>query len=122
MTIRRVVVAVVMLAGCRGAVAPPADLVRLVAAETGSLVRMTLVPAAGARINARLKPVLELADGTRVQFDSQLLTADSAYYAGQPEASMASRGRIEGTLRVGVCPAGLDACLALALPIDIPAP
>ena len=111
-----------MLAGCRGAVTPPADLVRLVAAETGSLVRMTLVPAAGARINARLKPVLELADGTRVQFDSPSLTADSAYYASRPEASMASRGRIAGTLRVGACPAGLDACLALAIPIDIPAP
>jgi hypothetical protein len=81
--------------------------------------RLTLVPAPGAKINARLPPVLELEGGRRVQFDQTLLTPDSAYFAAPPGATLERAGpHLKGVLRVGVCPAGLNLCRALQIPID----
>lgn len=112
----------ILLAACRTSAPSVPDLVRLVAADTGLAVRMTLVAAPGARINARVKPVLEFSDGSRVVFDSPSRTSDSAYYASPPEVTIPRRPRIDGVLRVGVCPAGLEVCQALTLPISMEVP
>ena len=97
--------------------------VRLVATAIASGFRLTLLPAPGARINARLKPVLELDGGQRLQFDAASITADSAYFAVPPTAELRSRrARLQGVLRVGVCPAGLNVCRSLAVPVDLPLP
>ena len=67
---------------------PPEALVHLVGAPSVSGYRLTIVPAPGARINARLPPVLELESGERVQFDEAQLTPDSSYFAAPPEATL----------------------------------
>jgi hypothetical protein len=114
---------VLILLGAAGCAARPASpeapLVRLVGHPAVDGYRLTLIPAAGARINARLPPELELAGGVRVRFEQTALTPDSAYFGAPPEATL-ERGwhHVTGTLRVGVCPAGLNVCKALAIPID----
>jgi hypothetical protein len=97
--------------------------VRLVATAIASGFRLTLLPAPGARINARLKPVLEMDGGQRLQFDAASMTADSAYFAVPPTAELrSSRASLQGVLRVGVCPVGLNVCRSLAVPVDLPLP
>ena len=86
-----------MAAGCRAQ--PP-----LVALEAGP--PLTLVAAPGVRINARLKPALELDDGTVVRFDSPRVTADTAYFASPPTAAVPHGASRRGTLRLSVCPSG----------------
>ena len=99
--------------------APPAA-VRLVATAIAPGFRLTLLPAPGARINARLRPVLEVDGGPRLQFDAVSMTADSAYFAVPPVAELRSTSaRLRGILRVGVCPAGLNVCRSLAIPVDL---
>jgi hypothetical protein len=86
----------------------------LVALEAGPPLR--LVGAPGVRINARLKPALELDDGTVVRFDSVPLTPDSAYFVAPPTAVVPSGAR-RGTLRVSVCPSGERICLSLEMAV-----
>jgi len=95
------VLATLAIAACHGR--PP-----LVALEAGPPLR--LVAASGVRINARLKPALELEDGTVVRFDSPRLTADSAYFAAAPTAVAPRSGSRYGTLRLSVCPSGQRIC------------
>ena len=76
-----IVLATLALAACHG---PPP----LVALEAGPPLRLVAAP--GVRINARLKPALELEDGTVMRFDSPRLTADSAYFAVAPTVSFRS--------------------------------
>src|SRR6266699_2059743 len=71
---------------------------------------LRLVAAPGVRINARLKPALELDDGTVVRFDSPHVTADSAYFTAAPTAAPPLTGNRHGTLRLSVCPAGEKIC------------
>jgi hypothetical protein len=80
--------------------------------------RLTLVPAPGVRINARLKPALELPDGTILRFDSDSLTADSSYFSAVPTAVIPGvRGDVHGHLRASVCPAGKNVCMSVELEI-----
>lgn len=97
-----------------------APTVRVRASPAARGIRLTLEPAAGARINARAKPALELADGTVLRFDSPRLTPDSAYFAEAPTA-LAPRGANlkHGTLRASICPAGERYCRELVLPVDL---
>ncbi|PYO96842.1 MAG: hypothetical protein DMD61_13505, partial [Gemmatimonadetes bacterium] len=83
-------------------------------------IRLTLQPEAGARINARAKPALELANGTVLRFDSPHLTPDSAYFA-EPPTVVAPRGADlkHGTLRASICPSGERYCRELVLPVDL---
>jgi hypothetical protein len=70
----------------------------------GDSTRITLLPSAGIRINARLKPALELPDGTALRFDSPRLTADSAYFAEPPSAFVAGpRKDVRGRIRASIC-------------------
>ena len=79
---------------------------------------LRLVPAAGARINAKLAPTLELVDGGRISFTIGAVDADSAYFVEPPTARIGSDGQtLDGTLRVGICPAGLNVCQSLELPV-----
>src|SRR5437870_2991438 len=71
---------------------------------------LRLVAAPGVRINARLKPALELDDGTVVRFDSPHVTADSAYFTAAPTAAPPLTGNRHATLRLSVCPAGEKIC------------
>jgi len=105
-------------AGC-AAPRPSLPLIHLEADDAGGAWRLTLVATAGARINARLKPVLELPGGSRVTFDSPAITPDSGYFTQPPVATLTAGGpRLVGTLRVGVCHVGLRVCRAMTLAID----
>lgn len=77
---------------------------------------MTLVPAADLKLNARLKPALELRDGTLLRFDSPHLTPDSAYFAVPPTAIIPGRPQaVHGTLRASVCGAHEAVCRAVTV-------
>ncbi len=87
----------------------------LVALEAGPPLR--LVAAAGVRINARLKPALELDDGRVVRFTSPRLTPDSAYFATAPTADAPDGAPRRGTLRVSICSSGEAICRSLELAV-----
>jgi hypothetical protein len=101
------VAALAALLACRGR--PP-----LVVLEAGPPLRLVAAP--GVQINARLKPAIELDDGTVLRFDSPQLTPDSAYFAGAPTAAL-PEGAGRGTLRVSVCSSGEAICRSLAMAV-----
>jgi hypothetical protein len=104
-----------LLLSCSGASGSAVPL-RIVYSPAGDSTRLTLVPVAGIRINARLKPALELPDGTVLRFDSPSLTADSAYFEAPPYASVAgSRRTAKGTLRASICGDDERACHGVVL-------
>ncbi len=110
-------------AGCADRSNPLPGLMRLVVEPAGQAFDLVLYPATGARINSRLKPTIELEGGGRLTLDSPSMTADSAYFAAPPRIRLArGQGRIEGTLRVGVCPPGQNVCQALVVPVSEPVP
>jgi len=99
----RMATAMSLLLACAGTAVPAAPL-RVDQVSAGDGIRLTLVPAPGIRINARLKPALELPDGTVLRFDSPRITADSAYFAEPPSVLVAGPGKaVRGTLRASVC-------------------
>jgi hypothetical protein len=82
--------------------------------QAGPNTRLTLLTAPGLRLNARLKPALELPDGRVLRFDSPHLTSDSAYFAEPPGALLSGRHRrVHGTLRASVCDSGTTVCRVL---------
>ena len=82
----------------------------------GEQTRVTLIPASHIKLNARLKPALELADGSILRFDTARLTADSAYFAEPPVAMLPGRHRrVRGTLRASVCENDAPVCRALVM-------
>ena len=101
------VLATLVIAACHG---PPP----LVGLEAGPPLRLVAPP--GVRINARLKPALELDDGTVLRFDSPRVTPDSAYFAAAPTAAPPEGAR-RGTLRVSVCPSGEGICRSLEIAV-----
>jgi hypothetical protein len=102
------VLATLAVAACHG----PQPLVAL---EVGPPLRLVAAP--GVRINARLKPALELDDGTVLRFDSPRVTSDSAYFAAAPIAVAPRSGSRYGTLRLSVCPAGERLCRLLVMAV-----
>ena len=104
-----------LAAGCAPERTPDAP-VRLETEVTGEQTRLTLVPASSIKLNARIKPALELADGSILRFDSPRLTPDSAYFAEPPVATLSGRHRtVRGTLRASVCENDAPVCRALVL-------
>ncbi|MFL5472099.1 MAG: hypothetical protein ACJ8AP_00785 [Gemmatimonadales bacterium] len=104
----------VWLASCQGA--GSSDPLRLGIELVGANTRLTLLAAPGLKLNARLKPALELPDGRVIRFDSPQLTADSAYFADPPTAIAAGRqARWRGKLRASVCDAGERVCRSVSL-------
>jgi len=91
----------------------PAALIRVAAEPIEGATRLRLVPAAGVRINAALKPAFRVADGTVYRFDSPEVTADSAYFTAPPEVTVPGRPR--GRVVASVCPEGLAVCRVVEL-------
>ncbi|HYL55172.1 MAG TPA: redoxin domain-containing protein [Gemmatimonadales bacterium] len=95
-----------------------AERVPLIAIEAGPPASLRLVAAPGVRINARLKPALELDDGSVLRFDSPSLTPDSAYFAAPPTAApVPPGGPHRGILRASVCPSREKFCRAVELAV-----
>ena len=111
----RVTLVLLLAAACSGerdAGAP----VRLKTSPAGEHTLVTLIPASHIKLNARLKPALELADGSVLRFDTPRLTADSAYFAEPPAAVLPGRHRrVRGTLRASVCENDAPVCRALVM-------
>jgi len=85
--------------GCDRTNAPAPLRIERVGATT-----LALVAAPGLRLNARVKPALELPDGAVLRFDSPHLTADSAYFTRPPTATLPGAvRRVAGRLRASVC-------------------
>jgi hypothetical protein len=94
----------------------PAAPLRVALAPDGPDTRLTLLAPPGAKVNARLVPALELADGTILRFAAGRLTADSAYFAEPPTARLPGRyDRIHGTLRASVCGADELVCRSVSV-------
>jgi hypothetical protein len=92
-----------LVLGCGGSADRPAPL-RVERAAGADGTTLVLLAAPGVRINARVKPALELPDGAVLRFDSSHLTADSAYFTRPPTAVVPGSGRsVAGTLRASVC-------------------
>ena len=100
------VLATVAMAGACHAPSP------LVALEAGPPLRLVAAP--GVRINARLKPALELDDGSVLRFDSPSVTPDSAYFVTGPTATPPD-GAHRGTIRVSICPSGENLCRSVEM-------
>ncbi len=83
---------------------------------SGFTLRLNASP--GVRINARLKPALELRDGRNIRFDASALTPDSAYFSEPPRAEVSgARESVAGRLRVSVCPAAASYCQTVEIPV-----
>jgi len=83
---------------------------------TESSTRLVLVAAPGWKINARVKPALELHNGAVVRFDAAQLTPDSAYFAESPIADIPGKvTNVRGTLKASVCSATEHFCRLLTL-------
>jgi hypothetical protein len=108
-------VALALTLGCGGRGDRPAPL-RVERESSGRGTTLALVAAPGIRINARVKPALELIDGTVLRFDSPHITTDSAYFTQPPTAMLAGSGRhVAGTLRASVCSEDELVCRAVTL-------
>ena len=107
------------LSGCARAAVPVEAGLRIEARGDSAGYLLTLFAAPGARVNARLKPALELSEGRILRFDQPALTSDSGYFAAPPVALLAGHPRrLTGLLRVGICPAGEQLCRAVSLSVD----
>ena len=105
-------------AACHGAPSERPAL-RLETASVGPDTRLTLVAAPDLKVSARLKPALELTDGTVLRFDAPALTADSAYFAVPATALLRGRHRhVRGTLRASVCGVTELVCHSLSLRLE----
>lgn len=104
-----------LLVGC----APrpkPAGALDLETTRVGADTRLTLLPAPGLRLNARLKPALELSDGRVLRFDSPHLTPDSAYFAEPPSVlAPGIHSQLHGKLRASVCDVGETLCRSIVI-------
>ena len=101
--------------GCHpGTDSPP--VLRVVSERSAGITTLTLVAASGIRINARVKPALELPDGAVLRFDSPHQTPDSAYFTRPPTSSLPGEWpRAEGTLRASVCAVDELVCRSVVL-------
>lgn len=99
----------------RELLAEPYAGLHLETAPAGADTRVTLRAEPGLKINARLKPALELAGGNVVRFDSPHLTPDSAYFTAPPVALVAGHAPITGVLRASVCGVHEQVCRMVAI-------
>lgn len=81
-------------------------------------LELTLVASTGARINARLRPALELPDGSVLRFQGVEVTPDSAYFTGAPAVTVPAGVR-RATVRASVCPAGQQICRSYAVTLRL---
>lgn len=94
----------------------PSGALRLQVTQVGVHTRVALLAAPGLKVNARLKPALELSDGRVFRFDSPHLTPDSAYFAEPPTALVAGKqAQVHGKVRASVCDAGETVCRSIVV-------
>lgn len=113
-------VALLLLAAAVACRSVPSVPFRLEAEHEGPAMRFRLIAAPGARINARLKPALELTDGIVLRFDSPHLSADSAYFSDAPTAGgplPEEAHRRGGVLRASVCLSDEKVCRSYELAV-----
>jgi len=79
-------------------------------------LELRLVASPGAHINARLRPALELPDGSVLRFQGAGVTSDSAYFTVAPAATV-PLGVRRALVRASVCPAGRQICRSYAVPL-----
>ena len=114
----RLLVWTVAVAGC-SAPRDESRPVTVAVVTTPSGFGFQLNASSGVKINARLKPTLELAGGGIIAFHASRLTADSAYFVDPPRADLhGTPRRVAGTLRVSVCHAAASICQTVVIPID----
>lgn len=100
---------------CSRSPAPSSEL-RVVLESAGPDTRLTLHAETGLKINARVAPALELADGTVLRFDARERTPDSAYFAAPPIALLTGRhDELHGRLRASVCRTDELVCRSLSI-------
>ena len=105
------IVLTLLAAGCSRST----PLVSIEVSRTASGHHLTLVPAQGARINAKVRPAFERPDGRVLFFDATGTSADSTYYTADPFLDLPDPEAPRGLVRVGVCPAGERVCRVLTL-------
>lgn len=98
--------------------APATGPVRLAITPAAGYTVLSVIAEPGVKVNARLKPALELADGSVLRFDSPSITPDSAYFTVPPTAELTGRHTaVHGTLRASVCSTGEQICRSVVVPI-----
>ncbi len=109
--------AVTLATGCGERMSPPP--LTLATTPAGRNTRVTLIAAPDLKVNARLKPALELHDGTVLRFSADRLTSDSAYFAEPPSALLVGRyARVHGTLHASVCGVDEQVCRSVTVRLD----
>lgn len=102
-----------LAAACAGerAPAPAAPELSILRERVPGGTRLLLITRPGTRINADTRPVLELANGTVVTFDTSAVTVDSLYYSAPP-AALLEGDQVEprGTLRASLCDEAARVC------------
>lgn len=98
-----------LLAGCTAEPVAPALTLETEAVPGGT--RLFLISPPGTRINAGVKPALELRDGRIIHFDTAAVTADSLYFSAPPTALLqAPAASAHGLLRASICDDGAAVC------------
>jgi hypothetical protein len=80
---------------------------------------LSVVPAAGYRINGRVSPALELATGQIIRLGSGRRSADSAYFVEPPWARVPEGAPLRGMLRASVCRADESLCRIALVSVDL---
>jgi hypothetical protein len=113
-----------LLMACGGqghAVAPPPrSLVSLTVTGSGAQRLAELHPAPGVRINARVRPTLELQDGSLIHFTGEERLSDSGYFSGIPAAAIGTTLERTALLRASVCPVAERICVSVVTDVDLP--
>lgn len=104
-----------LVVGCREEKGSPLLRVAREAAGPGA-TRLTLIPAPGVRINARLTPALERIDGSILHFAGGRMTPDSSYFIDSP--ALETAGSITGRIRASVCPEHQAVCLPVEVHVE----
>ena len=107
--------AAVILAFLAAGCSSPPPMISVEVHNTATGHHLTLVPAQGARINAKVRPAFERADGSVLYFDALGTTPDSTYYTAEPFLDLSDPETPRGLVRVGVCPAGERVCRVVVL-------
>lgn len=94
------------------------DAVRLQAGVREGTKVLSVIPAAGFRINARVPPALELRNGAVIRLASGRVPPDSSYFVEPPWGDRPAGVRLQGVLRVSFCRVTEALCRTASIPVD----
>jgi hypothetical protein len=103
--------------GCRPGPSP--DAVRLETGNRDGEQILSVIPASGFRINARVPPALELAGGGILRLAAGRVLPDTSYFVEPPWAPRPAGVPLRGVLRVSFCRATERLCRIAAIPVDL---